>query len=92
MAKLIVDTCPSSGTAKIISRLVASHQGKWNTNRQGEVINAAPVERDEYALHYADLLASRPYLNPGFDELTGEIILDPCSNRDEIIKESKKKK
>lgn len=90
MAKMIEDTCPSSETAKTIARLVASHQGRWNTNRQGEVINKAPVEFDEYILHYADLLASRPYLNPAFDD-TGNIILDPCADRATIIAESKKK-
>jgi hypothetical protein len=90
MAKIIVDTCPSSEMAKTIARLVACHQGRaeWNRDKKtGELINPSPKEQDEYVLHYADLLASRPYLNPGFDE-TGNIILDPCENRGDIIKES----
>ena len=89
MAKLILDTCPSSEIAKTISRLVGAHQGKWNTDRKGNIINAKPEKQDEYVLHYADLLASRTYISPDFDE-NGEIIMDSCHNRTEIISESRK--
>ena len=90
MAKLIVDTCPSSEMAKNIARLVACHQGRpeWNRDRKtGEQINPSPSKQDEYILHYADYFASRPFLCPGFND-TGNIILDPCENRSDIIKES----
>ena len=78
MAKLIVETCPSSETAKTLARLVECHQGRaeWNTDRKtGELINRPPEKFDEWVLHFADLYASRPFLAVRFDD-NGDIILD----------------
>ena len=73
MANLIRKTCPNDEKADTIARLVESHQGIWTTARY------------EYVLHYADYVASRPYLNVFFDE-SGEMILD-TDKRDAIIAE-----
>lgn len=90
MAQMIIDTCPSSETAKTIARLVACHQGRpeWNVDRNTkEVVNPSPKLQDEYVLHYADYFASRPYLCPNFDEETGNMILESCDNRSNIVQE-----
>lgn len=76
MSNLILETFPSSKKAKTIARLVACHQGRkeWNTDRAtGIQLNPAPKELDEYVLHYADLIASRKFICPEFDE-NGNII------------------
>ena len=69
------DYCKSHGQ-ETIGRLIAAHQGIWVTSKvlPGHV-NEAPKKFDEWLLHYADLLASRPYYSCNFDE-NGELILD----------------
>lgn len=86
MANLIRRTCPNDEKADTIARLVESHQGIWTTARYAPgKFNRAPEKFDEYVLHYADYVASRPYLNVFFDE-SGEMILD-TDKRDAIIAE-----
>ena len=81
---------PDVKKAKVIARLISKHQGRaeWQKDKQGNLINKSPTRLDEWALHYADLLASRVYMNVDFDE-DGNLILDTCVNRDEVIQEIK---
>lgn len=58
-----------------IGRLIKAHQGIWTTNRNMPGFeNEQPRKFDEWVLHYADLLASRKYLDVQFDDI-GEIVL-----------------
>lgn len=59
-----------------IGRLIAAHQGVWTTSRvMPGFVNEQPRKFDEYVLHYADYMASRPYYQCDFDE-NGELVLD----------------
>jgi hypothetical protein len=74
---LMGDKCDAVGF-KNIARLVRAHQGIWITSKVAPgFVNKKPEKFDEYILHYADLMASRPYLQVTFDSDTGEIVLDP---------------
>lgn len=71
--KLGSDYCKEHGYPEI-GRLVAAHQGIWTTNRNMSGFeNEQPRKFDEWVLHYADLLASRKYLEVCFDDI-GEIV------------------
>lgn len=72
--KLGGDYCIEHGFPEI-GRLIKAHQGIWTTNRNMPGFeNEQPRKFDEWVLHYADLLASRKYLDVQFDDI-GEIVL-----------------
>lgn len=77
--------------AKTIARLVYTHQGRkeWQKDKSGNIVNKkSPKKFDEWALHYADLLASRVYMNVNFDD-NGELVMDSCADRADRVKEVK---
>lgn len=83
--KLGGDYCKEKGF-ETIGRLIAAHQGIWNTNRNMPGFeNEIPRKFDEECLHYADLFASRAYLGCDFDE-TGDLVLDPWIERNIVRK------
>lgn len=76
--KLGGDYCKKHGYPEI-GRLITAHQGIWITNRNMPGFeNEQPRKFDEWALHYADLLASRKYLDVCFDNI-GEIVTTDTS-------------
>lgn len=93
MHDFILQYC-SGKKAKTIARLVGTHQGRkeWQHDKNtGKIINKSPKKFDEWVLHYADLLASRVYMNVNFDD-AGELVMDSCSNRAERVQEVKDNK
>jgi len=54
----------------IVSRLVASHMGQWNTARYDRTVLPKPEQEDEMFVHMCDYLASRKYLEYKFEEGT----------------------
>lgn len=51
----------------VVSRLVSSHMGQWNTVRYDRTVLPKPEEDDEMFVHMCDYLASRKYLEYKFD-------------------------
>ena len=58
---------------KLISHVVKTHMGKWNTDYNGNEILEVPKDRYQYFVHMCDYLASRKVINIKFDD-KGEII------------------
>lgn len=51
---------------EIISNMIKSHMGQWNTNKNSNVILPKPITKLEKIVHISDYLASRKYLNINF--------------------------
>jgi hypothetical protein len=62
--KLLIST---EDTA-FVSRLVRSHMGPWNTDKNGKVIMPVPKTREELLVHLCDYMASRNFLNVYFKD------------------------
>lgn len=52
-----------------IKRMVKSHMGQWNTDKEGNVILPKPEKEDEKFVHLCDYLASRKFLNINEEDL-----------------------
>lgn len=51
-----------------ICRMVKSHMGQWNTDKQGNKILPKPEKADEKFVHLCDYLASRKFLDVKLDK------------------------
>lgn len=67
-----------------VRRLVASHMGPWNTDKDGKKILPIPVRYDEKFVHACDYLASRNFLNICF--VDNEIVDSVDRERVRILK------
>jgi hypothetical protein len=67
-----------------VRRLVASHMGPWNTDKDGKKILPIPVRYDEKFVHACDYLASRNFLNICFTN--NEIVDSVDRERVRILK------
>ena len=68
-ANAIKEANPNSPKADEIARLVSKHMGIWNTSSyHPDITLPVPEKFDEWVLHYADLLASRRYIDFTFDD------------------------
>lgn len=65
-----------------VRRLVASHMGPWNKDKDGNKILPVPVKYDEKFVHACDYLASRNFLNICF--INNEIV--DSSDRGQVRK------
>lgn len=75
MAELIKKTNFNNFKANEIARLVSKHMGKWTTSKYvPDVELPKPEKFDEHILHYADLMASRAYIEFKFDD-NGDLII-----------------
>lgn len=52
---------------ELISNMVASHMGEYNTSPYSDVILPLPSNKYEKMVHMCDMLASRKFLNVNFD-------------------------
>ena len=62
-----VDFKLSDTDAKMISNMVSSHMGPWNTNSYSDVELPKPVDKYQRFVHMCDYLASRKFLNIKFN-------------------------
>ena len=53
---------------EMLSSMVASHMGEYNTNPYSNVVLPLPKNKFEKMVHMCDLLASRKFLDVKFDE------------------------
>jgi len=58
----------SEDDAEFVSRLVLTHMGPWNIDKQGNVVMPVPETREELTVHLCDYIASRNYLNVSFED------------------------
>ena len=66
-------TSLTDAEVKLISHVVKTHMGKWNTDYNGNEILEVPKDRYQYFVHMCDYLSSRKVINVTFDD-KGEII------------------
>ena len=64
---------PDDPYSEIVSTLVSSHMGQWNTNYKSRVVLPKPNGLLQYIVHEADYLASRKYLEFVFDDEVVEL-------------------
>ena len=62
----------SEKDAEFVSRLILSHMGPWNTDKNGNEIMPRPETPEQRLIHECDYFASRNFLEVFFDE-KGEI-------------------
>lgn len=53
---------------ELVSSMIASHMGKWNTNPYSDVVLPLPNNKYEKMVHTCDMLASRKFIDVKFDE------------------------
>lgn len=53
--------------AELVSKMIASHMGEWNTNQYSNVVLPIPSNKYERFVHMCDFLASRIYLDAQFN-------------------------
>lgn len=58
----------SESETKLISDMVSSHMGEWNTNSYSNVELPLPLNRYQKFVHMCDFLASKKFLNVEFDK------------------------
>ena len=72
MANFIKDnknkTTLTDKEVELISSMIASHMGEWNTNPYSDVILPVPSNKYEKMVHMCDMLASRKFIDVKFDE------------------------
>ncbi len=51
-----------------VSRLLITHMGPWNVDKQGNEVMPAPKTREELVVHLCDYIASRNFLNVSFED------------------------
>lgn len=71
MANFIKDnkakTTLSDKEIELISSMIASHMGEWNTNPYSDVVLPIPSNKYEKMVHMCDMLASRKFIDVKFD-------------------------
>ena len=58
----------SEEEAKFVSRLILTHMGPWNKDKNEKEIMPVPKTREELLVHLCDFLASRNFLNVYFED------------------------
>lgn len=58
----------SDEEAQLLSNMIASHMGQWNTNPYSDVVLPLPSNKYEKIVHMCDLLASRKFIDVKFNE------------------------
>ena len=53
---------------KDIQRLILSHMGQWNKDKEGNEILPKPEKEDEKFVHLCDYLASRRFIEMNMEE------------------------
>lgn len=51
----------------LISSMIASHMGEWNTNTYSDIVLPIPSNKYEKMVHMCDMLASRKFIDVKFD-------------------------
>ncbi len=51
-----------------VARMIASHMGPWNKDKDGYEMLPLPKESDEIFVHLCDYIASRNFLNVSFED------------------------
>lgn len=54
--------------AEAVARMIASHMGPWNKDKDGYEMLPMPKESDEIFVHLCDYIASRNFLNVSFED------------------------
>ena len=67
-----------------VRRMVASHMGPWNADKNGNKILPIPVQDDEKFVHLCDYMASRNFLNICF--INNEIVDSVNRGQAKILK------
>jgi len=57
----------SSDDIELVTRMISSHMGIWNTDYKGNEILPKPEDKYQRFVHMCDFLASRKFLNVNFD-------------------------
>lgn len=57
----------SEEDAEDVARMIASHMGPWNRDKDGYEVLPVPKESDEIFVHLCDYIASRNFLNVYFE-------------------------
>lgn len=52
---------------KLITNMISSHMGPWNTNNYSDVVLPKPSNKYQRFVHMCDFLASRKFLNVNFE-------------------------
>ena len=50
-----------------VARLIASHMGPWNKDKDGNEVLPLPTQKDEIFVHLCDYISSRNFLNVYFE-------------------------
>lgn len=56
-----------SGDIELVTRMISSHMGIWNTDYRGNEVLPKPEDKYQRFVHMCDFLASRKFLNVNFD-------------------------
>ena len=71
MCKYIVDNKDkltlNDTEIKLITNMISSHMGPWNTNNYSDVVLPKPSNKYQRFVHMCDFLASRKFLNVNFE-------------------------
>ena len=67
-----------------VRRLIASHMGPWNTDKNGKIILPIPRRDDEIFVHLCDYMASRNFLNINF--IDNEIVDSAMRGQVKVLK------
>ena len=69
LACQLIDDCYSKNSFDLseeliddLKRLISSHMGQWNTDKDGNEILPKPIEDDEKFVHICDYLASKKFI------------------------------
>ena len=52
---------------KLITNMISSHMGEWNTNTYSSVVLPKPSNKYQRFVHMCDFLASRKFINVNFE-------------------------
>lgn len=52
---------------KLITNMISSHMGQWNTNNYSSVVLPKPSNKYQRFVHMCDFLASRKFINVNFE-------------------------
>lgn len=52
---------------KLITNMISSHMGEWNTNNYSSVVLPKPSNKYQRFVHMCDFLASRKFINVNFE-------------------------
>lgn len=57
----------SDEDAEFVSRMILSHMGPWNRDKDGNIIMPVPESNEELLVHLCDYIASRNFLSVHFE-------------------------